>query len=103
MLLLVGATGFLGSYILEALDKKMPRGEVRCMVRNGDFKRKLEAQGWATVDADITKAETLAAALQGVDTVINLVSIIRAEPAKGVTFEKIMGDGQRNLVNAAKQ
>jgi uncharacterized protein YbjT (DUF2867 family) len=103
MLLLVGATGFVGSYILEALDKKMAHDQVRCLVRSDEDRRSLEAQGWATARGDITDAASLPAALQGVDAVINLVSIIRAQPSKGATFEKVMGEGHRNLVDAAKQ
>ena len=101
MLLVVGATGFVGGYLLEALDKTMPRDQVRCLVRGAGKRRALEAQGWATAEGDITQPETLPAALQGVDTVINLVAIIRAKG--GQTFEQVMGAGHRNLVDAAKQ
>src|SRR5690242_15512648 len=101
MLLVVGATGFVGGYLLEALEKTMPRDQVRCLVRGESRRRALEAQGWATAEGDITQPETLPAALKGVDTVINLVSIIRAKG--GQTFEQVMGAGHRNLVDAAKQ
>ena len=101
MLLVVGATGFVGGYLLEALEKTMPRDQVRCLVRGAARRRALEAQGWATAEGDITQPETLPAALKGVDTVINLVSIIRARGEQ--TFERVMGAGHRNLVDAAKQ
>lgn len=101
MLLLVGGTGFVGSYILEALDKRMPRSEVRCLVRSGAKQRALAAQGWGTAAGDITQPETLPAALAGVDSVIDLVAIIREK--NGQTFEQVMGAGQRHLVDAAKQ
>ena len=101
MLLLVGGTGFVGGYMLEALDAAMPRSEVRVLVRGAAKKRALEQAGWATAEGDITRPETLDAALQGVDTVINLVSIIREK--QGQTFAAVMGAGQRNLVDAAKR
>jgi uncharacterized protein YbjT (DUF2867 family) len=101
MLLLVGGTGFVGGYILEALDGAMPRSDVRVLVRGAGQKQALEGAGWATAEGDITRPETLDAALQGVDTVINLVSIIRAK--KGQSFAAIMGAGHRNLVDAAKR
>jgi len=102
MLLLVGGTGYVGSYILEALDNAgVPRQEVRCLVRGGANKQALEAQGWATAAGDIERPETLGPALQGADTVINLVAIIRAKG--GQTFDKVMGQGGRNLVDAAKR
>jgi len=99
MLLLVGASGFVGSYLLEALDGQMARDQVRCLVRSPQKAAALRAQGWATADGDLTRPETLDAALQGVDTVINLVSIIRAKG--GETFEATMGSGHRWLVDAA--
>ncbi len=99
MLLIVGATGFVGSYLLEALDGTMPRDQVRCLVRSPQKAAALRAQGWATADGDLTRPDTLDAALQGVDIVINLVSIIRAKD--GQTFEATMGSGHRRLVDAA--
>jgi NADH dehydrogenase len=79
----------------------MPGDLVRGLLGGAARRRALEAQGWATADGDITQPETLPAALQGVDTVINLVAIIRAKG--GQTFEQVMGAGHRNLVDAAKQ
>ena len=100
MLLLVGGTGFLGGYLLEALDRQMPRNQVRILVRGAAQKAALEAQGWATASGDIGQPATLGPALAGVDTVINLVSIIRAKGSQ--TFAGVMGAGHRNLVDAAK-
>jgi uncharacterized protein YbjT (DUF2867 family) len=100
MLLLVGGTGFVGGYVLEALDGRVPRDQVRVLVRNPKDKQTLEAQGWATATGSLTQPETLPAAMQGVNTVINLVAIIREK--NGQTFEQVMGAGQRNLVDAAK-
>jgi NADH dehydrogenase len=85
---------------LEALDGQVPRDQVRVLVRSAANKQALEAQGWGTATGDITQPETLPTALKGVDTVINLVSIIREKG--GQTFEQVMGAGHRALVDAAK-
>ncbi len=101
MLLLVGGTGFVGGYLLEALDKRMPRNQVRVLARSDADVQTLRAQGWDTALGDITRPETLGPALEGVDTVINLVALIRAK--NGQTFERVMGAGHRDLVDAAGQ
>jgi len=70
-------------------------------VRDGAKQRTHAAEGWATATGDITRPETLDSALSGVDTVINLVSIIREKDGK--TFAETMGAGHRNLVDEAKR
>ncbi|HMA34335.1 MAG TPA: NAD(P)H-binding protein [Chloroflexia bacterium] len=100
MLLLVGGTGFVGSYLLEALDQQGRRDQVRILVRSAAKRQALEAQGWATAAGDLIQPATLAPALAGVDTVINLVSIIREK--NGQTFAGVMGSGPRHLVDAAR-
>jgi NADH dehydrogenase len=79
----------------------MPRDQVRCLVRGEAKAAKLREGGWAVAAGDLTHPETLDAAMQGVDTVINLVSIIRAKGEQ--TFEATMGQGHRALVDAAKR
>jgi NADH dehydrogenase len=50
---------------------------------------------------DVTSPETLPAALEGVDAVIHCVGII-IEP-RGITFESVVRDGTRNLVEACRK
>jgi NADH dehydrogenase len=50
---------------------------------------------------DVTDPASLREAMQGVDTVINLVAIIRERPG-GETFERINYGGTVNVVDAAK-
>ena len=74
MILVTGASGYVGSHIVKRLAES---GEsVRAMVRNRSY---AEAEGrlaglkidW--VEGDVTKPDSLSAALQGVDVVIGLV------------------------------
>jgi uncharacterized protein YbjT (DUF2867 family) len=103
MLLIVGGTGYVGGYILEALEGKMPRSEVRIMGREGADLSKLRAQGYDTSAGNITNLDDVRRAMQGVDKVINLVAIIREVPSKGQTFDAVIGKGTENVAQAAKE
>ncbi len=103
MLLITGGTGFVGSYILEALEGKMSRSQVRVMARKGAELDKLGKRGYETAVGSITNVEDVRRAMQGIDTVIHLVAIIRQVPDKGQTFDRVIGEGTENVVAAAKE
>jgi len=95
--LVAGATGKSGRVIITAL---LERGyAVRAMVRNPDKSRDLGA-GVELVTADVTKPETLAAAVKGADYVL---STIGAVPFGGDVAEKIDYKGVADLVDASKK
>ncbi len=103
MLLITGGTGFVGAYILEALEKKMPRNQVRVFSREGADLDKLRSQGYDTATGSVTNLEEVRRAMQGVDSVIHLVAIIREAPSRGQTFDRVMGEGTENVIKAAKE
>jgi NADH dehydrogenase len=102
MLLIIGGTGYVGGYILEALDGKMPNKQLRIMSRDKASLEKLAAQGYETVEGNVTNLDETRKAMQGVDTVIHLTAIIREVPSKGQTYDAVMGKGTENMVEAAK-
>jgi NADH dehydrogenase len=102
MLLVIGGTGYVGGYILEALDGKVPNEQVRVMSRDKTSLEKLAEQGYDTVEGNVTSLEETRKAMQGADTVIHLTAIIREVPSKGQTFDAVMGEGTENMVEAAK-
>jgi NADH dehydrogenase len=67
----------------------------KAKLRLKDIESKVEL-----VQADVTKPETLAAAMKGVDTVIHLVAIAIEKGDR--TYEKINTQGTINVVDAAK-
>ena len=92
-----GGTGFIGGHLQRAL---LTKGHsIRLLVhKRGDG---IE-QGVEQVEGDITRPETLAAAVQGCDATINLVGIIREFPGRGMTFARLHVAGTRNVLEAAK-
>ena len=98
MILLTGGTGFVGSRIAHAL--RAEDRVVRALVRDGANAGRLEAWGCETVTGDMTDAASLRAAVEGCDTVIHLVAILQGKPSD---FERVMVQGTRELVAAAKE
>jgi uncharacterized protein YbjT (DUF2867 family) len=98
VILLTGATGFVGSRVAKVLrESEQP---VRCLVRAPSRARELEAFGCELVAGDVTDADSLLHAVAGCDAVVHLVAIIRGKPED---FERVMVGGTWNLVDAAQR
>ena len=97
-ILLAGATGKNGHHVLEQLHALGL--DVRAMSRDvEDAKEEFGAQyNW--VEADVTKPETLAGAMENVDIVVSAVAT--AMPFGGNRSEKVDYEGTVNLSRAAK-
>jgi NADH dehydrogenase len=97
MILVTGGTGFIGPYVVHALRARdLP---VRVLVRDARRGSRATAWGAELVQGDVTEPASLTAALDGVDAVVHLVAIIKGAPAD---FERVMAQGTRNVVAAAK-
>jgi uncharacterized protein YbjT (DUF2867 family) len=99
MILLTGGTGYVGSHLLARLRQ---RGEpVRVLVRDPEQYGHLVTGNVGIARGDVTDPDSLVEPMQGIDTVIHLVAIIRERPG-GVTFDRINYGGTVNVVDAAK-
>jgi NADH dehydrogenase len=98
MILLTGATGFIGPYVVHAL--RAEGRDVRALIRAGTDAGRLHAWGCETVVGDVTDPESLRRALEGCDTVVHLVAIIHGKPRD---FERVMSQATRDLVAAAEE
>ena len=95
--LVTGGTGFVGGHVVHALRARdVP---VRALVRERAHATRLGAWGVELVRGDVADAASLAAACEGVDAVVHLVAIITGRRAD---FERVMAQGTRDLVAAAK-
>ncbi len=73
MILVTGATGFVGGHVVRALlDAEKP---VRCLVRDPLSAAELERLGCELVKGDMTEPATLRRAVDGVESVVHLVAI----------------------------
>jgi NADH dehydrogenase len=101
MILVTGGTGYVGSHVLRRLTETEPGGSVRTLVRNRA--KALVPNGVSVVEGDITKAESLPAAVTGVDVIIHAAAITgdRKESYPGA-YDRINRVGTENLVSAAK-
>lgn len=98
MILVVGATGMLGGRIAQRL---IERGErVRVLVRPGSDHADLERTGAEPALGDIKQPDTLAAACDGVATVITTANSARRGPPDTVGAVDLHGN--RSLVEAAR-
>jgi uncharacterized protein YbjT (DUF2867 family) len=95
--LVTGGTGFVGPHIVHALRaRELP---VRALVRDRSRGSRLAAWGVELVDGDVTDPASLRAAVAGAEVVVHLVAIIKGSPAD---FERVMAQGTRDLVAAAR-
>jgi NADH dehydrogenase len=94
-ILVTGGTGFIGPHVVRALHE---RGhDVRVLVRNAASARDLPAQ---PESGDLTDATSLRRATEGVDAVVHLVAIRQGTAEQ---FQRVMEQGTRDLVAAAKE
>lgn len=99
--LVTGATGFIGSHLVEAL---LARGdEVRCLVRERHHLRWLEERrsDLEIEQGDMTDMVLLRSALVGVDCVYHLAALTQALAAWD--FFRVNAEGTRILVEACLQ
>jgi uncharacterized protein YbjT (DUF2867 family) len=97
VILVTGATGFIGPKVVHALRAR--DHDVRCLVRRPAEADQLRAWGCELAEGDMTDAESLRGAVDGCETVIHLVAIIQGKPEQ---FERIMARGTRDLVEASR-
>lgn len=98
MNLVTGASGLLGSHIVEQLRKRgLP---VRVLVRPGSDRTWLNTQGVEFAEGDVTEPASLARACAGVDAVYHSAAKV-GDWGPWEEFQRITIDGTRNMLEAA--
>jgi uncharacterized protein YbjT (DUF2867 family) len=100
VILVTGASGFVGPKIVHAL--RAEEKPVRALVRDpsSSSARTLSAWGCELVRGDATDPESLRRATEGADAVVHLIALIAGKPEE---FERVMSQGTRDLVAAANE
>jgi NADH dehydrogenase len=96
-ILVTGATGFVGPRVVHAL--RAQGRDVRALVRSPQRAAQVAGLGAELVTGDVTDPASVTAAVDGCTHVVHLVSIIRGRPRD---FDRVMTQGTKNVVAAAK-
>jgi uncharacterized protein YbjT (DUF2867 family) len=98
VILVTGATGFVGPKVVHAL--RAEDRDVRCLVRQPGQAATLQTWRCEVVQGDVTDQESLRNAVSGCDVVVHLVAIIAGRRPE---YERVMVEGTRNLIAASKE
>src|SRR5579884_56408 len=96
MVLLTGATGYIGGRLLRALERQSIA--VRCLCRNPEVLRGRVSPGTQVVPGDLLQPASLVPAFAGVKTAYYLVHAMRS----GRDFERLESEAARNFAQAAR-
>ena len=103
MILITGATGYIGRHLVAHL---IAQGEKpRCLVRDiNRAKRILHSENVELVLGSTTSPDSLDAAVQGVDTIVHAAFLTAdRKQSTGNEYEKTNVQGTANLIKAAKK
>jgi NADH dehydrogenase len=95
--LVTGGTGFVGPAVVRAIAEA--GHEVRALARTEKSAATAGALGAEPFLGDVTEAASLPPAVEGVDAVVHLIAIRQGKPEE---FRRIMIDGTRDLLDAAR-
>jgi NADH dehydrogenase len=96
LILVTGASGFVGGHVVHAL--RAAGKPVRALVRDRGNAGRLATWDVELVDGDMTNTASLERAVEGCDTVVHLVAI---RQGRREHFQRVMVDGTRDLVAAS--
>jgi uncharacterized protein YbjT (DUF2867 family) len=100
-ILVAGGTGFIGSQVVRETLAGVPEARVRVLTRAA--KRRPSDSRISFAEGDVTVPGTLDAAVRDADVVVHCVQFPNhpvENPAKGWTYERVDGQGTRNVLSA---
>jgi uncharacterized protein YbjT (DUF2867 family) len=98
LILVTGATGFVGGHVAHAL--RAAGKDLRALAREPRRGDRLRVWGAEIVEGDLAAPASLRRAVEGCDTLVHLVAIRQGREQQ---FQRIMVDGTRDLLSAAKE
>ena len=98
---LFGGTGFVGSYLVDAL---VSHGHTpRLLVRPGSESKVVQPEASEIVQGEIADEEAVAKCLHGTDAAIYSIGLLREFPDKGITWEAMHYAGARRAIDLASR
>jgi nucleoside-diphosphate-sugar epimerase len=98
-LLITGATGFVGSHVVEAFAGRAPT--IRALVRSRSRPHNLALYGVEPVAGSLEDAEGVCRAVQGADVVVHMAAATRAGSA--AEFARVNAEGTHAVVEAVRR
>lgn len=100
-ILLTGASGFIGSYVLPLL--LIEGYEVTALKRDSSRKILKDHSGLKIIEGDIKKSEDIYRAVEGCETVIHLAALVQSTSKEPGAFYRTNYEGTENLLIASKK
>lgn len=98
---IIGGTGFVGGYLVDAL---IDAGhEPSVLVRVGSESKLRQPSKVRAVSGDLASPRGIREVFEGSDAVIYNIGILREFASKGVTFDKLQHRGVIRIIEAAKE
>lgn len=98
-LLITGATGFVGSHVVEAIAGRATH--LRALTRTSSRREKLEQYGIESVLGALEDAESVQRAVEGADVVVHMAAALRAADEAG--FARVNQQGTEAVVEAIRK
>ncbi len=98
---LFGGTGFVGSYLIDALVAAGIKPVV--LARKGSESRVRHLDECEVVSGDLGDTGAIARVLQGADAAIYNVGILREFPGRGISFDELHFQAARRVMRAAEE
>lgn len=99
LVFVTGGTGFVGRQVLKKLAAS--DHQIIALVRPGSEDKLVNSDNITMHLGDVTDPDSLKGSMQGCDTVIHLVGIIREFTGKAITFERLHVEATRHMIDAA--
>ncbi|APA64559.1 SDR family oxidoreductase [Maribacter sp. 1_2014MBL_MicDiv] len=99
LVLLAGATGYLGTYIAKELSERSMKTKI--IARNTKKAMQFANNNTTVINAEVTNTNTLKGLFEGITTVISTVGITRQKD--GLTYMDVDYQANKNLLEEAKR
>jgi NADH dehydrogenase len=98
---IIGGTGFVGSYLLEALARD--GHALRVMTRPGSDDKLPTLADLERVPGEVGDEAAVRNCFEGCDAAIYLIGILREDPSRGITFDAMQRRGAERAIAAAEE